>query len=1149
MFFLIVPICCDKSTMARKPKKSPPPQASQQPGVPIKNLPDKPPASQSSPTLEPIVAFYIFLAARTVSAFYAPIQDCDEVYNYWEPTHYLNHGYGKQTWEYSPQYAIRSWVYSGLHAAIVALSRPLPVVTTKTCQFYFLRLILGTACAACETRLFAALSRAVNPRVGLFFMLAMLSSAGMFHASTAYLPSSFAMYAGMLGTAAFMDWKGGIKTAQGIMWFGIGASIGWPFAGALALPWLAEELVLAAITGQVVDMATRVLDGTVRSMIVLAVQSAIDTFFYKKLVCVPLNIVLYNVLSSSSSRGPDIYGVEPWHFYLRNLALNFNAWFLLALLSFPLLVLHHLFRERARRGGSAGAQTFLRTLVFITPFYVWLAIFTLQPHKEERFMYPAYPMLALNAAMTLHVVLGYVGSTDPRDLSSHVPPALKFAAVMAFVLGSVDLGLLRSAGIVTAYGAPLEVYGPLMENGVGGEGAAGNVCLGKEWYRFPSSYFLPDGMHARYVRSAFRGLLPGDFSEAKTGFGVFPGTWLEPAGMNDRNEEDLGKYVDISECQYLVDSRFAGRSDDGEEKVEEVGVHPDEPDYVRDEETWERVACAPFLDAERTGTLGRLVWVPDWGIIPARFRRRWGEYCLLRRRSLAPSVDPQLQAADRAGRRSAFVIMLVHMDGAVFLPMMPNSIKKPDRALDLSKAARTPLLEASFSASFFAPVVFRSLEMEEFKLWARKNCNPERVKEISQQVEQRFRDQPKHTAYGALLAIATAWLLIATARHFLARKQSSRPGSPDPEKKPAYNRSAGSKGPDRPPGVWPPSDFKRPTASPYPDWSLEHTKPLPYRPFRYGPQYKVTMGLRNMDWDDWIEIDNHYPRFHADKARRIEDRGSRCCRTAPEAFDAACELVEELVDYLPQRYPSLFRRTGEGKMENLYSGERFDVTERPLKEDPMQMAARMVQDDLAIMLEKPDGQYYLLAGAILLAGFWRLEDKFGMVLSEIHTSGEVPQFKEKLEKGMMNFFRRVKPENPVLRNNYFIQVDDQLPWSTSIGDEDSEGIGWYTAEKNKAIEHHYFRSERQSLRRLPRSGGVVFTIHTYFHPITEICAEPYVPGRLASAVRSWGDDVSKYKGKERYQDVLLEYLDRKHEEQVADGLDLSKEEEVRAYPW
>jgi hypothetical protein len=39
-------------------------------------------------------------------------------------------------------------------------------------------------------------------------------------------------------------------------------------------------------------------------------------------------------------------------------------------------------------------------------------------------------------------------------------------------------------------------------------------------------------------------------------------------------------------------------------------------------------------------------------------------------------------------------------------------------------------------------------------------------------------------------------------------------------------------------------------------------------------------------------------------------------------------------------------------------------------------------------------------------------------------------------------------------------------------------------------------------------------------------------------MRSWGDDVSRYKGKERYGEVLLEYLDRRHEEQVEEGLDV-----------
>lgn len=50
-------------------------------------------------------------------------------------------------------------------------------------------------------------------------------------------------------------------------------------------------------------------------------------------------------------------------------------------------------------------------------------------------------------------------------------------------------------------------------------------------------------------------------------------------------------------------------------------------------------------------------------------------------------------------------------------------------------------------------------------------------------------------------------------------------------------------------------------------------------------------------------------------------------------------------------------------------------------------------------------------------------------------------------------------------------------------------------------------------------------------------------------MRSWGDDVSRYKGKAQYADVLLRYLDAMHEKQVEEGLDLTKEDEVRAYPY
>jgi alpha-1,2-mannosyltransferase len=342
-------------------------------------------------TLEPRshAAFAVFAAANVVAALFAPIQDCDEVFNYWEPTHYLNHGYGLQTWEYSPEYAIRSWTYTGLHSLLIWLGtlplRALGLARPKVAEFYFLRIALALVCAVCQTRLFAVISRTFNPRVAIFFAIAMVSSPGMYHAAPAYLPSTFAMYTSMLGFAAFMDWTKGMKTAQGIMWFGLGTTLGWPFAGALVLPFIAEELLLASVTGDLSDGSLRILQGTVGSLIALGIQTGIDSFFYKKLTCVPLNIVLYNVFSGGS-RGPDIYGVEPWHFYVRNLALNFNLWFFLALAAFPLLLIQHVILQKV-----VSKQTLLRSVVFVSPNHTRKSVsctqFTPPWHSTQRSHY------------------------------------------------------------------------------------------------------------------------------------------------------------------------------------------------------------------------------------------------------------------------------------------------------------------------------------------------------------------------------------------------------------------------------------------------------------------------------------------------------------------------------------------------------------------------------------------------------------------------------------------------------------------------------------------------------------------------------------------------------------------------------------------
>ncbi|KAL8660684.1 MAG: hypothetical protein Q9202_006298 [Teloschistes flavicans] len=381
--------------------------------------------------------------------------------------------------------------------------------------------------------------------------------------------------------------------------------------------------------------------------------------------------------------------------------------------------------------------------------------------------------------------------------------------------------------------------------------------------------------------------------------------------------------------------------------------------------------------------------------------------------------------------------------------------------------------------------------------------------------------------FGIALVCLLVW---STIRRFALRQHTPSPKPPSSQWK---------KGPDRQPGTWTPSTYTRPTPESYPDWSLQDTEPLPYRPHKWGPNYPITMGLRAMPMDEWIELDNRYPYFHHERTTRMREMGTAVSRTAPEGLAGAHELLDELREYLPQRYPSLFRKTAEG-IENLHTGDAFNTIDRPLKQDPMQIVGSLVQEDVCILVERADGQYYLAGGAVCSRGVWCLEERLGMPLSQIHVEyGKVPHFREKLEKGVMNLFRRIQPENPVQRNTWYVIGEDAI---------NREGFTVGAGEKGMPEDNFFYKTERQTVRRLPLSGAVVFTFRTYTVPITDMVHEPYAPGRLASAIRSWDPEMAKYKGRETF-DKLLDFLDEKHSEQMDNGLDMSKEDEVHKYPY
>lgn len=116
--------------------------------------------------------------------------------------------------------------------------------------------------------------------------------------------------------------------------------------------------------------------------------------------------------------------------------------------------------------------------------------------------------------------------------------------------------------------------------------------------------------------------------------------------------------------------------------------------------------------------------------------------------------------------------------------------------------------------------------------------------------------------------------------------------------------------------------FVKPLPSPHPDDPVSKSPKL-YRPFRHGPNF-VTMGIRKLNWDNWIEMDSYFLRYHDMKAAELKKDFKEHVKYVDNAVtrDACFELNEELVRHLTHRYPKIYRLE-EGKVHNSLTGEAF----------------------------------------------------------------------------------------------------------------------------------------------------------------------------------------------------------------------------------
>jgi len=285
-------------------------------------------------------------------------------------------------------------------------------------------------------------------------------------------------------------------------------------------------------------------------------------------------------------------------------------------------------------------------------------------------------------------------------------------------------------------------------------------------------------------------------------------------------------------------------------------------------------------------------------------------------------------------------------------------------------------------------------------------------------------------------------------------------------------------------------------------------------PFDPGP-YRMAMGLVTVPESEWFEIDSRYSADMAERARLLAEHRDAVYGAEPGSDGARAEALAMIADHLTGLHPDWFARDGT-VLDNRLTGEKWDAAAH----DPLEIAGRLVQEDLCLIELSPHGPR-LTAAVLCFPSRWRLHEKLGRPLVEVH--GNVPLYGERLARPVDRFMALVRPGHIAARLNWSVMDDPALFQPTGK---------WRTTHDATITEQNagarlFLRVERQTLRRLPASGAVLFGIRVHVYPLERAVRAPAVASALAEAVRALPEAMAHYKSLPMFRAALLGWLDRR----------------------
>ncbi|TRD10052.1 DUF3445 domain-containing protein [Erythrobacter insulae] len=182
-------------------------------------------------------------------------------------------------------------------------------------------------------------------------------------------------------------------------------------------------------------------------------------------------------------------------------------------------------------------------------------------------------------------------------------------------------------------------------------------------------------------------------------------------------------------------------------------------------------------------------------------------------------------------------------------------------------------------------------------------------------------------------------------------------------------------------------------------------------------------------------------------------------------------------------------------------------------------AALASHEDMCLLTRRAGEDVYRLIGAaVAWPSDWYPSDKIGLPLRALHAP--IAGYEAQLATGVDRFMETLKPGAIYGRCNWFIAPTGARRWLAN-GSADS-AFSHVTADN--AGETLFVRSERQALRRLPKTGAILFTIGIYVAPLGEL-SRPN-KAMLNDAIETLVTGEGDRRGALHYASQLKNYCER-----------------------